>query len=228
MSHASASSTRLTEEKLLLAMIHDIRQHLRTSVSRAQMIERESNPPLAAPLGTHLKEILAAGRDMDLLLSRMAQYAMAASRGVDQARGDICVIFDSALRRLADRSNEAEIDSRTLQSCGIQAPYSVEAVVRELLDNALKFRQGPVKITVLVEQSSDKHVFGIKDTGIGFDPRYCEKIMLPLERLHPPDIYGGCGMGLAICQRTVEAFGGQLWAESNVNDGSTFWFSLPV
>jgi signal transduction histidine kinase len=217
-----------TEEELLLAMIHDIRRHLRTSVSRAQMIERETDPPLAQPLRKHLDEIFAAGRDMDLLLSRLAQYAVATSSGADQTRGDIHIIFDSALRRLAHRNKEAEIDSSPLQSCGIQAPYSIEAVVRELLDNALKFRQGPVKITVLVEQSHDKNVFGIRDTGIGFDPRYRERIMLPLERLHPPDIYGGCGMGLAICQRTVEAFGGKLWAESNVNAGSTFWFSLPV
>jgi signal transduction histidine kinase len=136
-------------------------------------------------------------------------------------------MFDSALRRLAHRNKDAEIDSEPIRKCGIQVPYPIETVLRELLDNALKFREGPVKITVIVEQAGKSHVFGIRDTGIGFEPQYVEKIMLPLERLHPPNVYEGCGMGLAICQRTLEAFGGKIWAESAAKRGSTFWFSLP-
>jgi signal transduction histidine kinase len=228
MSHASPSGARRTEEELLMAVIHDIRRHARRSAARAQMIERELTAPLAPALRAHLDEIVAASRDMDSLLSRLAQYAVAASSSEDQPCGDICVMFDSALRRLVDRNKGAEIYSDPIRCCGIQVPYSIEGVLRELLDNALKFREGPVKITILVERSSGTHMFGIRDTGIGFDPQYCERIMLPLERLHPQDLYGGCGMGLAISQRTVEAVGGKLWAESKLNSGSTFWFTLPV
>jgi len=228
MSHSSRNGERPSEEEFLMAIIHDIRRHLRTSVARAQMMGREAKDSLAPQLQAHLNEILAAGRDMDALLSRLAQYALAASSTEEGSHGDICVMFDSALRRLAHRNQNAEIDSDPIRTCGIQAPYPVESVLRELLDNALKFREGPVKVTVLVEQAPGTHLFGIKDTGIGFDPQYGEKIMLPLERLHPPDVYGGCGMGLAICRRTVEALGGKLWAESAVNRGSTFWFSLPT
>jgi signal transduction histidine kinase len=228
MSETSPSGARRTEEEFLMAVIHDIRRHLRTSVSRAQMIEREAVSPLAANLRTHLDEILQAGRDMDVLLSRLAQYAVAASGENDQPQGDVCVMFDSALRRLARSNKDADIHSEPIRDCGIQAPYALEIVMRELLDNALKFREGPVKISVLVEHARGNHVFGIKDTGIGFDPKYSDKIMLPLERLHPPNVYAGCGMGLAICQRTLESFGGKLWAESKLNNGSTFWFSFPA
>jgi signal transduction histidine kinase len=231
MSYADPNGAPRTEEELLIAVIHDVRRHLRTAVARTQMLERELTVPVTPALRTHLDEIVGAGRDMDALLSRLAIYALAASSREEgnQPRGDISVMFDSALRRLSHKNKDAEIDSTRLQNCGIQAPYAIESVLRELLDNALTFRHGPVKITVLVEQASESTAFGIRDTGIGFDePRYHEMIMRPLERLHPQSVYGGCGMGLAICQRTIEAFGGTLWAQSKSNEGSTFWFSLPL
>ncbi len=228
ITNAAPSGASRTGDELLMAVIHDVRGYLRTSVSRAQIIERESKTPVAPHLRPHLEEILAAGREMDLLLSRLAQYASADPGQENQPFGDIGVMFDSALRRLTHRTKDAEIDSRSILNCGIQVPYPTEAILRELLDNALKFRQGPVKITVLLERSGENALFGIRDTGIGFDPQYGEKIMLPLERLHPANLYGGCGMGLAICQRTLEALGGKLWAESKPHGGSTFWFSLAV
>jgi light-regulated signal transduction histidine kinase (bacteriophytochrome) len=223
-----ANGESRAEDELLTAVIHDIRRHLRTAVGRAQMIERESIAELTVPLRAHLASIVSAGREMNLLLTRLAQYAVAGRKKENQPHGDVGVMFDSALRHLAQRNNDAEIDSDPIRKSGIQAPYPIEIVLRELLDNALKFRKGPVKISVLVEQSPESHIFGIKDSGIGFDTQYSERIMLPLERLHPPDAYEGCGLGLAICRRTIEALDGRLWAESNLNVGSTFWFSVPA
>jgi histidine kinase len=228
ISNAREGDERQTDDDLLLALIHDIRQHLRKSVTRAQMLERQAYPSLAPELQVHLDEILSAGREMDILLSRLAQYAVAGSVAQHKTSGDLGVMFDSALRRLASKNVEAEIDSSPIDSRTIRAPYPVETVLRELLDNALKFRQGPVKISLLVEQLPEKNVVGIKDTGIGFDPQYGEKIMRPLERLHPASVYPGSGLGLAICQRTIESWGGTIWAESSLGGGSTFWFSLPA
>jgi len=230
MSTTRTRVERQTENEFLLALAHDLRQHLRKSVTRAQTLERQAHPSLSPELQAHLGEILSAGQEMDVLLTRLTQYAVAGSVAQQPTSGDLGVMFDSALRRLTAQNVDAEIDSSPVRTRSIQAPYSVETVLRELLDNALKFRNGPVKISLLVEQSPEKHVFGIgiKDTGIGFDPQYGEKIMRPLERLHPTSVYPGCGLGLAICQRTIEAWGGTIWAESSLSGGSTFWFSLPV
>jgi two-component system sensor histidine kinase/response regulator len=92
----------------------------------------------------------------------------------------------------------------------------------------LKFRTGPVRVTLTVEEFPEEKVFGVADTGIGFEPQYGGKIMRPLERLHPTSVYPGAGLGLSICQRMVEAWGGKLWAESKLGGGSTFWFSVPA
>jgi signal transduction histidine kinase len=216
------------EDDLLLAIIHDIRGHLRKSMTRAQMLERQSESSLAPELQGHLDEILASGREMDVLLNRLAKLAVAGKAAKEKPPGPLAVMFDSVLRRLSARNVDAEIDSSLYRSTSVLVPYSFETVLYELLDNSLKFRHGPVRITLQVDESPEKNVFGVNDTGIGFEPRFFEKIMRPLERLHPASVYPGCGLGLAICQRTIEAWGGTIWAESKLGGGSTFWFSLPA
>jgi signal transduction histidine kinase len=227
MSDTNDVGARLADDELLLAILHDIRLHLRKSIMSAQRLEKQAEALLNPDMQVHLQGILAAGRDMNGLLGRLAKFAVAGSGGKDQSHGDVGVMFDSAVRRLADKNKDAEIESESFHASGILAPSSFEGVLGELLDNALKFRQGPVKITLFVQQVDGKNVLGIKDTGIGFDPVFAERIMRPLERLHPTSVYPGCGLGLAICQRAIQAWGGKLWAESKLGDGSAFWFSLP-
>jgi signal transduction histidine kinase len=219
---------RTDADELLLGIVHDVRLHLRRAITGAQLFERKIKTPLEPELRAHLEGILAAGKDMNELLGRLAKYAVAGAPLRDQPRGDVAVMLDSALRRLGGKNVDAEIESHALRDSGIETPSSIEAVFGELLDNALKFRDGPIRITMLVEHAGDRHVFGVKDTGIGFDPEFRERIMRPLERLHPAHVYPGCGLGLAICRRTVEGCGGKLWAESKLGQGSAFWFSLPL
>lgn len=221
-------SERLNEDEFLLAVIHDIRLHLRKSVVHAQFIERDVEASRSPELSAHLAEILSAGKEMATLLTRLAKYAAAGLAQSEQPAGDIGTLFDSALRRVADKNVNSEIDARPLRGCGVRTPYPIETVLGELLDNALKFRQGPVKISMIVEREQNSHVFGLKDTGIGFDSQFSERIFRPLERLHPTSVYPGSGLGLAICQRIVECHGGKLWAESKPGEGSTFWFTVPA
>lgn len=228
MSPHQAKPTSLTEEELLLSIIHDIRRHLRTSVVRTQLLERELSAPIPDAVRHHLNEIISAGRDMNSLLSRLAIYAAASSVRDDLPQSNVSLLFDSALQHVAHRNKDAEIVSTVMEGCGIEAPFPIETVLRELLDNALKFRHGPVKVTIRIEQKAGHHIFGIQDNGIGFDPQYSDRILLPLERLHPHNLYEGCGMGLAICQRTLATLGGRIWSESKVAGGSTFWFSFPA
>lgn len=228
MSPDKAKTISLTEEELMLSIVHDVRRHLRTSVVRTQLLERELPGPIPPNIRHHLDQILAAGRDMNALLGRLALYAAASSIRDELPPSDISLLFDSALQHVAHRNKDAEIISKVIESSAVAAPFSIETVLRELLDNALKFRHGPVKITILIERKAGEHVVGIQDTGIGFDPKYGERIFLPLERLHPYELYGGCGMGLAICQRTLQTLGGRIWSDSKLNIGSTFWFSFPA
>ena len=71
-------------------------------------------------------------------------------------------------------------------------------------------------------------VISIRDNGIGFDSKYASIIFEPFQRLHTTEEYPGTGVGLAICRRIVQAQRGRIWAESQLGEGTTFRFTLPV
>jgi len=94
----------------------------------------------------------------------------------------------------------------------------------------LKYRKPdePPKVHIGAQQQGQEWVISIRDNGIGFDPKYANTIFGPFKRLHTAEEYPGTGVGLAICRRIVQSFGGRIWAESQPGEGSTFFFTLPV
>ena len=102
-------------------------------------------------------------------------------------------------------------------------------VFQNLLSNAFKYRkptESP-RIHIAAEQRGGQWVMSVRDNGIGFDQHQAERIFGLFKRLHREEEYPGTGVGLAICQRIVERYGGRMWAESERRVGSTFFFSLP-
>jgi PAS domain S-box-containing protein len=105
----------------------------------------------------------------------------------------------------------------------------LEQVFQNLLSNALKYCQPdvPPKIAVTAVLQEDVWTIAVRDNGIGFDPKYNERIFGLFRRLHRNE-YPGTGLGLAICKRIVERHGGKIWAESIPGQGSTFFFTVPA
>ncbi len=99
---------------------------------------------------------------------------------------------------------------------------------QNLIGNAIKFHghdSPEIHINAVPENSRWK--FSIRDNGIGIDPAYKDRIFQVFQRLHARDAYEGTGIGLAIAKKIVERHGGRIWVESTVNEGATFYFTMP-
>lgn len=107
-------------------------------------------------------------------------------------------------------------------------PIQVAEVFKNLISNAIKFNtSSPPRVEVSAKEEGKFYLLSVKDNGIGIESSYQKKVLLPFERLHHAGEFEGTGIGLAICKKVVENYGGGIWLESEKGLGSTFYFTLP-
>jgi two-component system, sensor histidine kinase and response regulator len=107
-------------------------------------------------------------------------------------------------------------------------PGKLEWVFNNLIDNAIKYSQPGARVEVTISAQSDGLLVSVCDNGPGIPPEDFEKLFTPFQKTRARMIQHGSGLGLAIAKRIVTRHGGQIWAESKVGSGSTFYVRLPI
>ncbi len=106
-------------------------------------------------------------------------------------------------------------------------PSQLTQVFQNLIGNAIKFTdKEPPRVHVRAEYGTDEVIFSVTDNGIGIDSADFGRIFTIFQRLHTSDTYTGAGIGLAMCQQIIQRHGGRIWLESEIDKGSTFYFTL--
>ncbi|HWF19614.1 MAG TPA: PAS domain S-box protein, partial [Verrucomicrobiae bacterium] len=217
-------------EAFSYSVSHDLRAPLRSIDAFSQLVREDYEDKLDEQGKEYLGIVGNASRQMgqlidDLLhLSRVTRSEM--RRGTVDLSALATTIMDN-LKQLEPRRKVEMVIAPGLEAQG--DGQLLRVVLENLLNNAWKFtsRKPEARIELGVEGQNAERVFFVKDNGAGFDMTYSNKLFAAFQRLHSTSEFPGHGIGLATVQRIIHRHGGRIWANSAVDQGATFYFTLP-
>ncbi len=210
------------------AASHDLQEPLRMVALYSQMLQRKYFGKLDANADQYISYIVGGARRMEMLLKDLLTYSQTGSSAEGPAE---TVDFIDVIRKvLLNLQASVEQSGALITWDAIPAVHAHEIrlvqLLQNLVGNAIKYRgEDAPRIHISAQWQEPDWVLSVQDNGIGIAPEYAQQIFKIFKRLHGQD-YPGTGIGLAICQRIVETYGGRIWVESN-GKGSCFYFTLP-
>ena len=206
-----------------------MREPLRTLAVYSQLLRREYSGRLEADAEEYLEYIHHSARRMEQLVQDVLTYTQtSAAVAPTEASTDAGAVLTQVLTILEPdiRAAGCEVTAGDLPRLQMHEVH-VQQLLQNLIVNAVRYRsERAPQISVSAEPQENYWLFSVRDNGIGIDPKYFIHIFGIFKRLHGPT-YPGTGIGLAICQRIVEGYGGRIWVESAPGEGATFRFTLP-
>jgi PAS domain S-box-containing protein len=230
---ASNEALRQSNEDLnqfAYAASHDLQEPLRMVALFSQMLYSAYSSKLDPEADQYISYVVNGAKRMEQLLRDLLSYSQAGSSSEGPAQPVQCpAVLEKVMLNLqaAIEQNGASVEWGKLPTLPAHEVRLVQ-LFQNLIGNAIKYRglEAP-KINVTASREKNGWTFCVQDNGIGIDPEYAQQIFGVFKRLHGHN-YPGTGIGLAICQRIVERYGGRIWVESTLGEGSRFYFTLPA
>ncbi len=209
---------------------HDLQEPLRGMSIYTELLLEHFGPSLAEVPAQYMRFIVDGAKRMQLVVKDLLAYAR-----VDvQAKTSRPVKSGIAVRNVLDSLKIAIEEKHAIIVCDelptVRADMvQLSQVFQNLIENALKFHGSqPPRIHLWAERNDDKWKFCVEDNGIGIDEQYRELVFQMFQRLHEHARYDGSGIGLAIAKKIVERHSGRIWFDSELENGSTFYFTMPA
>ncbi len=216
-------------EAFSYSVSHDLRAPLRAIDGFSRILLEDYLPQIPPDAQRHLQVVCANTRQMGELIDDLLAFSRLSRQPLRKQPVALGNLINQVLEdlRAGQQERRLEITVGNLPDCEAD-PALLKQVFVNLLSNAVKFtrkREAP-RIEVGCRQREAECVYFVKDNGAGFDMRYADKLFGVFQRLHRAEEYEGTGVGLAIVQRVVHRHGGKVWAESGIDQGATFCFTL--
>jgi light-regulated signal transduction histidine kinase (bacteriophytochrome) len=216
-------------ESFSYSVSHDLRAPLRAIDGFSQALLEDYADAVDDTGKDYLRRTRKASQRMAeliddlLLLSRVArQEIRLETMDLSTSARDICESLEGGQRK--SKMNYIIQDHLTAEG----DPRLLKIALVNLLSNAVKFTANKAKPRVEfgMNNHGDERIYYVRDNGVGFHMQHAEKLFGPFQRLHKADEFPGTGIGLATVARIIHRHGGRVWAESAVNRGATFYFTL--
>lgn len=219
---------------------HDLKEPLRTVRNFSTLLQLTCGDSLSESGIDYLRRIEQATQRMQTLIDDLLQLSRVATKAAPFTTVDLNQVLAQVVANLQEQIARTGGTIHAERLPLIQAdPGQMTQLWQNLVSNALKFHRDTPPIVRIYPQPDPGHPgdlsrgpthgiqLWIEDNGIGFDPKYCDRIFGAFERLHGRHEYDGTGMGLAICKKIVERHGGTITAQSSPGQGATFIVTLP-
>jgi two-component system sensor histidine kinase/response regulator len=217
-------------ESFSYSVSHDLRAPVRALVGFSKMLEESYNDTLDDEAKRMLGVIHKNAIKMGSLIDDLLEFSKMGRKEVKKSAINIADLVKDVISDVTDASDyHAKVTVNELLPAYADRALLTQVWIN-LISNAYKYSAKKENPSIEIGSYRDNGyiVYYVKDNGAGFNMEYAEKLFGVFQRLHKPSDFEGTGVGLAIVQRIVARHGGRVWAEAKVNEGATFFFTLPA
>jgi PAS domain S-box-containing protein len=217
-------------EAFSYSISHDLRAPLRHIVGFVDLLIKSNSAQLDDSGLRYLNIISESSNEMGNLIDALLSFSRLNRAEIQRTKINSKKIVTQVLKTFKDELVGRNVEINVSELPDIMGDETlINQVWINLISNALKYSRNKEKAVIDIggKLKDDKIIFSIKDNGAGFDMKYADKLFGVFQRLHKARDFEGIGIGLANVNRIVMRHGGKCWAESEVENGATFFYSIP-
>jgi len=208
---------------------HDLQEPLRAIVSFSQLLEDKYQDKLDKDGKDFIQFITDGAKKMNILIKDLLAYSRITTHAKPPQSTNLENILKDSLFNLQEsiKESDAVITYDKMPILKVDKTQFMQ-LFQNIISNSVKFRRKePPRVHIGVKESYNEWLFSIKDNGIGIESKYFDRLFNIFYRLHTKEEYPGTGIGLPICKKIVQRYGGEIWVESELGKGSIFFFTIP-
>lgn len=218
-------------ERVAFVASHDLQEPIRMIALFTRLLRSEYADQLDEAAHEYIDYTLNATNRMRVLIHDLLEYSRLEKEDIDPPRIESHDVLEQTLAELKFTSMPADASISIVSEMPsiLMKPEHFTCIMQNLINNAFKYQKkdNPPSVVIDCTDGGPHWRFSVSDNGIGIKPEYLTKIFDIFQRLHSKNDYEGTGIGLAICTKITELYGGKVWAESAHDNGSTFFFTIP-
>ncbi|MFK7926238.1 MAG: ATP-binding protein [Bacteroidia bacterium] len=218
-------------ESFIYSMSHDLRAPIRHVESYSERLLETESATISVERLELIERIILSAKRLGGMVDGLLAYSRTRNASPKYIEINTLQLIEAVREELSVSYDSKSVDWQLGQLPNIYADKKMmRQVWTNLIANALKYSSTKPRPCISIEgkEEDDKIIFSIKDNGVGFDPSYINKLFIIFQRLHTRSEFPGHGIGLANVKRAIEIHDGEIWAESVLNEGASFYFSLPT